>query len=343
VTLDTFLPRLQASGLVTAAAGLVARGEDILWRGASGWERGSSRQPASIDTRFDLASLTKPFTATLALRLDASGRLPLDLRIGEIWPRAHPELARRPLSALLRHRAGLGRWAPLYQLCGDRKEVPELLLGGQLLGARAGTYSDLDFILWGLAAEEVLHISLAELLRMQVTEPLELSATGPPPGEGVGVAECVMDTDVERRLAEGLGLEIDLLGSPQTGSVQDGNSRFVGSPAGHAGLFSTAPDLWYLASEWLQPGRLLTARGVEGALSGRGRFALGWERRRLRGSAGEALSRSAFGHTGFTGGNLWVDPATGLIAVLLAHRRDPFSDLDQWRRKFHREAAKLAA
>jgi CubicO group peptidase (beta-lactamase class C family) len=131
---------------------------------------------------------------------------------------------------------------------------------------------------------------------------------------------------------------------------QDGNARFAQRLGkrllGSAGLFGRVEDLWRLGAEWLVPGKLLSPEGVAQALGGIGRrapirgdrFVLGWWRRTLHGGAGESLSPESFGHTGFTGGSLWIDPRRQRIAVLLSHRTDPASDMNWWRRRFHKLA-----
>ncbi len=109
---------------------------------------------------------------------------------------------------------------------------------------------------------------------------------------------------------------------------------------GHAGLFGDARDLWRLGLEWLAPGRLLKPEGVAAALAGGGPFALGWWRRTLRGSAGPALSPTAFGHTGFAGNCFWIDPEGRRIFVMLAARCDPAANMNHWRRRFNSAAAR---
>jgi CubicO group peptidase (beta-lactamase class C family) len=198
-----------------------------------------------------------------------------------------------------------------------------------------------------MTAERVTGMALHELMRTRVLDPLGLTgveaAPGDRPGAGSDIAESRMDTAKEVQLAAGLGLTIPPLPPPPLGLPQDGNSRFLvglqgaggGHMAGNAGLFGSARDLWALGSEWLAPGRLLQPAAVAAALGGGGVFALGWWRRTLRGSAGPALSRSSFGHTGFTGGSLWIDPAAGRILILLSSRADPLGNMNRWRRRFH--------
>lgn len=337
-----FLDSLLATGTATAAAAVVGTADEILWEGAAG---------ATPETRFDYASLTKPITATLALALDAEGTLPLSTRIGEVWSEAHPELARRTMSDLLRHRSGLVAWAPFYHLCRSREEVLSLLLRGDLLRGdllkRKPVYSDPDFLLYGMTAEKATGEPLARLLRSRVLDPLGMASVEPAPGERPDVAVHRMDTDKEVELASKMGIAVELQGPPPPGMPQDGNARFLvrlggpGTLLGHAGLFGTARDLWRLGAEWAAPRHLLKREAVAKALTGR-TFLLGWWQRTLRGSAGPALPPGSFGHTGFAGGSLWIDPENSRVLVLLTHRTEPSGDMNRWRRRFHSLAADLS-
>jgi len=343
-----FLEESVRSRIVSSAVALIGTPGEIEWQGAAGEAR--EGVPAGVSTRFDFASLTKPFTASLALVLDDKGTLPLGTRIGEVWPEAHPALARRRLSDLLRHRSGLAGWTPLYdrcQRCQSTQEAFELILqADDLLGAKAGTYSDLGYMLWGATAERRTGKSLAELLRSRVLDPLGLSNVEASPGERPDLAQSYMGTGKEMELAAKAGFTVPDLGPPLIGHPQDGNARFlVGlglrvGVLGHAGLFGTARDAWRLGAEWLAPGRLLKQVSVDAALKGRGPFALGWWRRRLRNSAGRALSPTAFGHTGFAGNSLWIDPEKRRVFVLLGSRLDPAMDMNRWRRQFHEVAVR---
>lgn len=339
-----FLDTLISSGTADAAVALLGTANEILWEGAVGEARPGV--PAGIATRFDYASVTKPFVASLALLLDADGTLPLGAPIGEVWPEAHPELGRRPLSDLFRHRSGLLGWTPLYHRCRTLEDVRELLLHGGLLGARAGTYSDLGYMLWALTVEKAAGQPLAGLVHSQVLAPLGLSGVEVLPGERPDLAQSRMGTGQEVKLATRQGFEIPDLGAPAVGQPQDGNARFLagfgfgGGVFGHAGLFGSARDLWRLGSEWLAPGRLLSPEGVSTALAGKGPFAIGWWRRTIDGSAGRALSRASFGHTGFAGNSLWIDPEARRVFVLLSTRTDPSSNINAWRRRFHTAASR---
>ncbi len=321
-----------AAGRLSAAVGLVGNAERVLWTHAAG---DAQEQPLA---RFDLASLTKPFTATLALALARRGALKLEGRLGDLAENVAPALARRSLASLLRHRSGLQAWVPLYALCQDRAEARTRLLGGEWLGAAPGTYSDCGYALWGFLAEVALDTALPALLAREVLRPMGMESVAAQPGSLPDVLPCRLNTDREVELARRLGRELAPLGPPGLGEAQDGNARRLGPLLGSAGLFGNAEDLWRLGCEWLRPDRLLDGEAVAAALRGRGERALGWWRRRRRGAAGPALSPAAFGHTGFTGGSLWIEPARGLVLVFLAHRTSVDVELASWRRNLHRLA-----
>jgi CubicO group peptidase (beta-lactamase class C family) len=334
------LDQMVAAGAVTAAVALVGEAERVLWSASAGREAGAGSARARPATPFDFASLTKPIVATLALVLDRQDVLPLATRVGDLWPRAHRDLARRQLSDLLRHRSGLLAWTPLYHRCRDRAEALELLLGGALLGAKPDTYSDLGYLLYGMAVEAWTGATLAELLFHRLELPLWLDGVLPRRrADLTRAAQCRLDTTREVELAAAQGFAIAPLGPPARGEAQDGNARFLIAGGdrceGHAGLFGRAHDLHKLAREWLRPRRMLSREGVAAALAGGGRYALGWERAAAAPSAGPTLGPRAFGHTGFTGGSLWIDPDGGGVFVLLAHRTDPARDMNPFRRRFH--------
>jgi CubicO group peptidase (beta-lactamase class C family) len=341
--LRELLDDLFDTGGISAGVGLLGTTSEVLACQAVGR---AVEEPASLatpGTLFDLASLTKPVVATLALVLDEGGLLPLDLQVGEVFRAAHPRLGKRRLRQLLRHRSGLASWTPLYARCQSRAEALELLLSGALPWSDGETYSDLGYILWGFAAEDSLGAPLSRLLRERLFRPLEIHDMAPSPGPRRSVAQCGLANDREVELAREQGLQIPPVRQILHGTVQDGNARFLGGMAGHAGLFATAGALWKLGREWLVPGRLLQAPAVAAALSGAERYALGWWWRRRRGHAGPALSPRTFGMVGFTGGSCWMDPDRGLVAVLLTHRRTPTLDLAPWRRRFHRLAVDSVA
>jgi serine-type D-Ala-D-Ala carboxypeptidase len=342
--LGEFLEELWGSAGISCAVALVGTASEVVACRAIGEALPARQAAATPATRFDLASLTKPVVATLALILEQSGELPLRSELGEIFPDAVPRLRGRHLSSLLRHSAGLRPWSPLFARVESRQEALELLLSGKLSSADwFHVYSDLGYILWGFAVEERLGLPLSRLLAERILVPLDIRGLGPPPGAEPDVAQCLLPNDKERDLAHAEGIELPAAPVPFHGVPHDGNARFLGGVPGHAGLFGTAEALWQLGGEWLEPGQLLRAESVARAMRGRGRYALGWWRRRTRGHGGPALSRSAYGKVGHTGGSWWIDPERGVQAVLLVHRSSPSFELAPWRRRFHAVAVALVA
>ena len=337
-------------GLVSAAEAAVADLErGVLFRHAAGYRVGGERLEPGAGARFDAASLTKPWMATLALALDQEGSLPLATPIGGLTPRVAPALAGCTLEDLLRHRTGLPAWTPLALRLGrrlrEREALRDFLAGcagapGFETAAAEPGYSDLGYILWGLLAEQCTDRSLAALLDREVCAPLGLAPLGTLAVEPPQAVECRLDNGREVELAAGQGLRLARQRSFLRGQPQDGNARALGFLSGHAGLFLTADELLALGREWLAPGRLLSRGSVARALADGGPWALGWARASGEGSSGPELAAtgSAFGHAGFTGGSLWIDPAAQRIYLLLAHRLASAIDLNPVRREFHRLA-----
>lgn len=339
-SLDELVDDLVQTGEVTAAAAVLQSGAGTARVSYAGWQEVVERRRAvGPETRFDLASLTKPFTATLALRLDQAGTLPLETALGSVWPEVVGELADTKLEDLLRHRAHLRRWMPLYAICRGPEEVAQRLLDGEWLDAPLETYSDLDFILWGLSAERALGRTFGDLMQDLVLSPLGSEALDLT-GEQRSCAQCVLPTGREVELASAIGLTIEELSPPQPGQPQDGNTRFFRRPIGHAGLFATAPELLALAQEYRHPHSLLTRESVVRAVGGDGEYGLGWFRS-SQARAGGAFGPGAFGHEGFVGGSLWLDPEKGVIAILLTHRASLDVDLTEARVRLHRLAGRL--
>jgi len=347
--LGGFLGELHGSGGITAAVALVGDAHAVVAADVIGLAVADPATPATVDTRFDYASLTKPWTATLAIVLDRARVLPLATRIGDVFPRAHERLAPRRLGELLRHGAGLAAWAPLYARCKTSGEALELLLSGDLLTEEGEVYSDLGYILWGFAAEAAIGVALARLFEERLLKPLGARDVAPSPGPVADVAESRLSNEREAELASIGGVVVPVTAEARRGVPQDGNARFLGGLAGHAGLFGTAGALWKLGSEWLEPRAVLDRTCVEAALEGGDRFALGWWRPKGHQNAGPAVSARSFGMVGFTGGGLWIDPrgsergGHGSIAVLAAHRTSSSFDMAPWRRRFHRLAADVLA
>ena len=275
------------------------------------------------ETLWDLASLTKVVALTSAMmRLVDEGRVDVDAPVQRYLPEWTGEGKERvTVRHLLTHSSGLPAWRPLYKEAAGPAEAAALVLATPLdtvPGARM-LYSDLGIILAGKIVERVTGEPLDEYVRTRIFEPLGMTSTiyRPPASLLERIAPTEFDPWRQRQ---------------PRGEVHDENAYALGGVAGHAGLFGTARDLARLARAYLGGGSLdgvrlarpetiarFTAR-QDTALSHR---ALGWETPTGANSAGRFLSSSAFGHTGFTGTSIWIDPERDLFVVLLTNRVNP--------------------
>lgn len=261
--------------------------------------------PLEEDCWWDLASLTKPlFTAREVLRGVEAGMLdlddPLSAHLPDLAWMQETELRARTLRQLLTHTAGLPAWAPLYTW-GDAGTIrARLLQESWPLSAPGGVlYSDLGYLLLGTVLERVRGRPLPAF----ALDP-GLTFT-PDPGRTAATERCPWRGRVLR------------------GETHDENAGALGGAAGHAGLFGTLAGVLSQAEALLR-GSWLSPAGQAAALAAQapGRTLAfvaaqpGW-------SGGSLCSPHAFGHTGFTGTGLWVDPARGLAWVLLTNRVHP--------------------
>ncbi|MFD8273251.1 serine hydrolase domain-containing protein [Streptomyces flaveolus] len=272
-----------------------------------------SRVPMTVGTPFDLASLTKLFTAVAAVQQIERGTLGIDAEVGAYLPdfrgaAAHGVTVRQ----LLTHTSGLRPELPLYD-CADGGERLRRLRAEPPVGV-PGTYcySDLNMLLLQHVLERVSGRRLDVLVRDGITRPLGMTAThfGPCPGAAATEDQRRPWAKADRGMLRGV--------------VHDENAWALGGVAGHAGLFSTGRDLAVfcralLAGGSYGPARILGPDFVELLLAEPGLgFALDqpW-------FMGELAGRGAAGHTGFTGTMLVLDRATDTFAILLANTVHP--------------------
>ncbi len=297
--------------------------------------------PARPDsaTIYDLASLTKVVGLTTAAALAvAEGRLRLDAPAKNYVP-AFAGGGRDSVTIrhLLTHSSGLPAWRPLHLETASREEALALADTTALEaapGART-VYSDLGIIVLTQAVESVFGTSLDSILERRVFTPLRMSSTrfNPPAEWRTRIAPT--ENDPWR-------------GHVLVGEVHDENAARLGGESGHAGLFSNASDLLTFA-EWLLMG--VPGPGGAGCFPNRSSLeppaqisefvkrqnlpvgssrALGWDTPSPGSSSGRLLSPRAFGHTGFTGTSLWIDPERCLAIVLLSNRVHPSRDNTKW-------------
>lgn len=307
-------------------------------------------------TLYDLASLTKPLVTTTLLLLARRDGLDLEAPLGEFLP----ELAGSHWEHALvwqcaSHCAGFPSWEPLYALgeCSREGYLESLRRVEPIAptGERV-EYSCLGYIALGIALEKAGGADLATLFAELVTTPLGVADDlFFSPEESVPVAGQRWREDLEAELVKQKGRQGTVPPRlPGRRSGDDGNCRGLGGVAGNAGLFGSAAAVARLAAEYLPGGgELLTGEEValatrcwtEGMEQARG---LGWQLASTPGcSAGPALPGHAFGHTGYSGTSVWVDPGQRHVYVLLANRLHPWGrtsqDLHPVRRRFHALAA----
>jgi CubicO group peptidase (beta-lactamase class C family) len=312
-----------------AAAAGTSRG--ALWLEGLGTLDGEGGAPVTPRTLYDLASLTKVIgTTSVVLVLARDGKLSLERRVADLVPEfsggGREDIT---IEHLLAHASGLPAWKPLFREARGYREVLDRVLATPLESPPGASerYSDLGFILLGEAAARAGGRTLPELERALVLGPLGLEDTlrNPPAALRLRIAPT------ERRAAEPGGAPA--ADSPAVhGTVHDENAAAGDGATGHAGLFSTAEDLSRFAAEVLRGLRGesdLFPRGLaerfaarRGIVPGSSR-ALGWDTPSEGSSAGTRLGPRAFGHTGFTGTSIWLDPDRDLYFILLTNRVHP--------------------
>lgn len=319
--LSEILEHAVARSIAPAATAWIWHDGSVVASGCAGATDPGPGGRVRMETLFDVASLTKPAVASLALRLVASGRAsPADV------------VVREPSSSLwevLSHRAGFEAWLPLWeQVEPGQRATPagrRIVIDAALRSPRAevGTttiYSDLGYIALMPWLENRAGTQLGQAIARHVTGPLGLTSTGyrPVAGPLPAAAASIAPTEV----IEGRGLA--------SGEVHDDNAWAMGGVSAHAGLFSTAEDMGRLGVAFLEAraGRpvFLPAELAGAGLTptGPGEHTIAWDTKSPAGSsAGSRFSPASCGHLGFTGCSIWIDPDALVVAVLLTNRIHP--------------------
>jgi beta-N-acetylhexosaminidase len=283
------------------------------------------------DTIYDIASLSKSVVTTSLIahltEAGGGGRVDLDAPI----ERYLPEWALGPNPAwrhkvtvrhLLTHTSGLPAHVDYYKTCKSEAEVVARIMAEPLAAApgEKEVYSDLGYILLGAIIESVTGRTLDRLAKEQIFAPLGMKDTMYNPAKGLlpRIAPTEKDADYRKRLIHG--------------EVHDENAFAMGGVAGHAGVFSTAGNLAAFCQMLLNGGiyahhRFLRRSTVAEftaaqALSG-GTRTFGWAVPTEGSSSGHFFSKTSFGHTGFTGTSIWIDPEKELFVILLTNRVNP--------------------
>jgi CubicO group peptidase (beta-lactamase class C family) len=310
-------------GVYPGAVLVLGRRDTVLLARGYGRLTWSPRAPRpTVDsTLWDAASLTKVVATTSAvMRLNEEGKLDLDRPVASYLPRfAGTGKDSVTVRMLLDHTSGLPSYVPFFQRAPGRDSAIALLYREPLRRPPGATaeYSDLGFMILGLLVEKLSGEPLDQFAAREVFSPLGMDQTRFRPPSAL-----------HERVAPTGTLE----GSPVAGTVNDQNAARLGGTAGHAGLFTTGRDLGRFAQLWLGGGAL-DGRQVFQATTistflrpepGAGTRVLGWETPdpadRHDTYFGHYVSNSAFGHTGWTGTELWIDPARNLFLIFLTNR-----------------------
>jgi serine-type D-Ala-D-Ala carboxypeptidase len=310
----------------------------------------------TTSTLFDLASLTKPVaTTTMAMILYERGLLELDAPITGTIPGfridtsgADPRRSEVTFRMILAHSSGLPAYEKLFLRAQTRDELMRAAFTTPLTadpGTRA-EYSDIGFILLGEALEHIAAEPLDIFCRREIFGPLGMANTGfnpptavrskIPPSADEREPECGAGTPAREMQTlpnqPGISPKVPRSAFRQRiiqGEVQDENAFVLGGIAGHAGLFSAAEELAIFAQTFLAGGNpilrpetvsLFTHRQQEPAGTSR---ALGWDTPSSPSQSGRCFGARSYGHLGYTGTSLWIDPDRQLSITLLTNRTWP--------------------
>ncbi len=275
-------------------------------------------------TIFDLASITKAMATTSAIMLlYENGKLNLDQKVTEFLPDfAKNGKENITIYQLLTHTSGLPAWNALYHPQPDSAKMINKLFSLELnhKPGKQYEYSCMGFITLGKIVETITNQSLAAFLEKELFSPLNMNHTcfTPPDNWNHQIAPTEIDSS---------------RGGIIQGKVHDENAYHLGGISGNAGLFSSAQDMAIFSKMLLNKGtyagqRIFKAETIDlftkaQSIPGSSRRSLGWSKPTGKNSAGHYFSNSAFGHTGFTGTALWIDPEIDLFGIFLTNRVYP--------------------
>ena len=319
--IDAIVQDAIEQGKMPGAVVLIGHNGRVVYRKAFGSRSiEPTREPMTVDTVFDLASLTKCIaTTTSVMQLVETGRVRLNDPVSAYLPWFSSNgKAQITVRELLTHYSGLAPDLDLTHAWQGRDTALKMVMDAKPVdppGTRF-VYSDINFETLGFLVEKVSGLPLNEYAEKNIFAPLGMTSTSfLPPSKWLP------------RIAP---TEYDENGRMLRGTVHDPTARRMGGVAGHAGLFSTADDLAKFAQQLLSGRKILSRSAIEKmstpqqpatASSLRG---LGWDiDSPFASNRGELLPVGSFGHTGFTGTSLWIDPTTNTYIILLANAVHP--------------------
>lgn len=369
--ISAYLQERIDAGDFPSAVYLVAERGEIVFQDALGFAVVAPEKiEAKIDTIYDLASLTKPLvTGLLSAKMIEKGEINLDERITKYFPEFEKSEKREiTVENLLTHTSGFPAWKPFY-LMGNgelktkniKEKILRLIVGEPPANPVNSTvvYSDLNFITLGFLIEKIYGKNLDEAANAEIFAPLKLQKTfyNPPQILQKEIAASENGNTFEKQTAAEQNFEVENSESKIRsrivwGEVHDGNAYFMNGVSGHAGLFSNVFETFKIARQFLAGQTILLK--PETCKLFRANFTKGLNEARSfafqlaatdNSTASDALSKNSFGHLGFTGTSLWIEPETERIFILLTNRthtrQPPFANINSVRRKFHELAARF--
>jgi len=309
---------ITAGGYPGASVVIGRKGYAVFQKGFGklGWTTSSPRVTADRSI-YDLASLTKVVgTTTAAMLLYDAGRLDLEAPVSTYLPAFSGGWKDSvTVRHLLTHRSGLPAGRDLWRIARTPDEARAAVLATNL-ECRPGQcyiYSDLGADILGFVIEAIAGETLDVFLHDKVFEPLGMNDTFYRPADSLTYRIAPTEIAPPR-------------GYPLQGQVHDENAYTLGGVAGHAGLFSTAADLSIFAQMMLNGGEYNGVRVLSDTVVSlftrrtAGTRALGWDTAEGTGGAGKFLDSHAYGHTGYTGTSIWIDPERQMFVLLLTNR-----------------------
>ncbi len=321
---------------------LVGRGEQVLYRKAFGFKTYSPAAAVTTpDTVFDLASLTKPLvTTTLIMQLVEQGELRLSDPVGKYLQQlTDAEVKKITMLQLLTHSSGLADGFDRREFWQGKAGLDAALAKLQLKTKpdQQFVYSDIGFILLGLVVEQVTKQPLDLLAQQRIFQPLKMKDSRylplDKPSQDVAYVQRIAPTENLKGDVDYQKLLPNYAQPYLHAVVHDPTALRLGGIAGHAGVFGTADDLALFAQMLLNGGELkgqkvLSPLAVQRLLTpvviGNQSRALGWDMQTAYSAPkGDLLPQGSFGHTGFTGTSIWLDPASRTYIILLSNRVHP--------------------
>lgn len=347
-----------------SAVYLAAEKGEIIFSDALGFAvKTSPTIPAELDTIYDLASLTKPLvTGLLCAKLIESNEISFEDKISRFLPQfERADKQNITIRDLLTHTSGFAAWQPIYLLTEEPENALSIIADFALEheSQTKVKYSDFNFLTLGFLLENLHHKKLDQIAKIEIFDRLELKNTffNPPKNVHDEIAASEFGNEYEKQVCQEMGFDVAKENNRHFtfrnrliwGEVHDRNCWFLGGVSGHAGLFSNAHEVFKIAKQFLASSTILLKPETRQLF--RTNFTENLNEARSfsfelaanpDSTASASLKPDSFGHLGFTGTSLWIEPETERIFILLTNRTHhalPFININATRRKFHELAS----